>query len=526
MAYDIIIRSGLVLDGTGKPPSVQDIAIENGKIADIGALDRAHAKTEINVAGKYAAPGFIDITNHSDTHLTMFRYPAMESMVMQGVTTVIGGNCGASLAPLASGEAIRSVSKWADFSQIGINWAGMDEFLVAIERMRLGANFGTFAGYGTLRRGVVGDEARALSLEEKEKIRLLLGRALAQGAFGFSLGLSYGHERVSATDELIELVAPLAGGRGILKIHLRSEGAEILGAVNEAIRIGREAGVTIIVSHFKVIGRKAWPHAQKVLELIAYARSTGVNIWFDVSPYRTTGSPLYLLIPPWARRGGFSDLFGRIDSQVERKRITEALERHTLHYDRIRVIGAKHASLVGKTLAKIAAEMGMPPAEALLEIVRGNEGRVTILGRTVSNKNTLAAMQDANSLIASDGFALSQDAVQSGDLAHPRSFGAFPHFWHRMVNDLKALKPEEAIVKITGAPATVLGIPQRGVLAKGNCADIVVFDPRLIRDRATYQNPYRYPVGIEWVLVNGTIAVEQGKPTGARAGQVLKKMHA
>ncbi len=523
MAYDIIIRSGLVLDGTGAAPSVQDIAIEQGTIAAIGALDRATAKTEINAAGNYVTPGFIDITNHSDTHLTMFQYPAMESMVMQGVTTVIGGNCGTSLAPLVSADAIRSISKWADFSRIGINWTGMDEFLAAVEKMRLGVNFGTLVGYGTLRRNIVGDSAEPLSLEEKEKIVLLLGRALDEGAFGFSLGLAYGHERVSTTDELIELAYPLAGGRGILKIHLRSEGTEILGAVNEAIRIGREAGVPIAISHFKVIGRKSWPHAQKALDLVTHARATGLNIWFDASPYRTTGSPLYLLIPAWARRGGFADLFARIDSQMERKKIVEALGYSTLHYDRIMVIAAKHASLVGKTLAKIAEQMGIPPAEALLEIVRGNEGRVEIIGRTLANKNTIAAMKDPNGLIASDGFALSQEAVRSGDLAHPRSFGAFPHFWHRAVNDLKILKPEEAIVKITGAPAAVLGIPRRGVLARGNFADIVVFDPRLIRDRATYQNPYRYPAGIEWVLVNGKIAVEQGKHTGARAGQVLRK---
>jgi N-acyl-D-aspartate/D-glutamate deacylase len=399
----------------------------------------------------------------------------------------------------------------------------MEEFLATVERMHLGVNFGTLAGYGTLRRGIVGDEARPLSLEEKEKIHLLLGRALDQGAFGMSLGLSYGHERVSTTDELIDLASPLAGGRGVLKIHLRSEGAEILGAINEAIRIGREAGVSVVISHLKVIGRQSWSHAAKALELIAYARSTGVNIWFDVSPYRTTGSPLYLLIPPWARRGGFADLFARIDSQVERKRIVEALERGTLHYNRIRIIGAKHTSIVGKTLAKIADQMGMPPAEALLELVRGNDGRVTIVGRTVSSKNTLAAIKDPNSLIASDGLGLSQDAVSSGDLSHPRSFGAFPHFWHKIVGDSGMLKPEEAIVKITGGPATVLGISKRGVLVAGNYADIAVFDPRLIRDRATYQNPYRYPAGIEWVMINGQMAVEEGRYTGARAGAVIRK---
>lgn len=523
MAHDIIIRSGSVLDGTGNPPTVQDIAIDDGKIARIGALSGVGAKTEISVPGKFVAPGFIDITNHSDTHLTMFRYPAMESMLMQGITTVIGGNCGASLAPLVSRDAIRVVSKWADFSEIGINWVGMDEFLDALGAMRFGVNFGTLVGYGTLRRGVAGDDSAPLSLERRAEIRLLLERSLKQGAFGLSLGLSYGHERVSTTDELIEIAEPMSAYGGTLKIHLRSEGGEMLAAVNEAVRIAREAGVTTVISHFKVIGRKAWPSAAKALEIIANARESGVDISFDVSPYRTTGSQLYLLIPPWARRGGFADLFARIDSQIERKRIIEALESHTLHYDRIVVIGAKHSSIVGRTLSALAENMGVAPAEALLDIVRGNEGRVTILGRTVSGKNTAAALRDPNSLVASDGYALSQDASSSGNLAHPRSFGAFPHFWHRMVNEMQMLKPEEAIVKMTSGPARALGIAGRGMIAKGNAADIVIFDPRLIRDRATYENPYRYSAGIEWVIVNGKIAVQQGKYMDVRAGQVLRK---
>lgn len=519
MAHDIIIRSGSVLDGTGNPPTVQDIAIDGDKITRIGALSGVRAGTEISVPGKFVAPGFVDITNHSDTHLTMFLYPAMESMLMQGVTTVIGGNCGASLAPLVSRDAIRVVSKWADFSQINVNWTGMDEFLNEMEKMRLGVNFGTLVGYGTLRRGVAG----TLSLERREEIRLLISRSIAQGAFGLSLGLSYGHERVSETDELIGIVEPLAERGGVLKIHLRSEGAEVLAAVNEAVRIAREAGITVVISHFKVIGRKAWQHARKALEIIATARESGVDIHFDVSPYRTTGSQLYLLIPPWARRGGFEDLFARIDSQIERKRIIEALQHHTLHYDRIVVIGAKHSSIVGRTLAAIAEGMGVAPEEALLDLVRGNEGRVTILGRTVSGKNTAAALRDPNSFVASDGYALSQDAITSGNLAHPRCFGAFPHFWHRMVNDMKELRPEEAVVKMTSGPARALGIAGRGFIAKGSAADIVIFDPRLIRDRATYENPYRYPVGIEWVMVNGHIAVQQGKYMDVRAGMVIRK---
>ena len=522
-SYDIVIKGGSVLDGTGNPAAIADIAIADGKIAEVGALDSVQAKTEVNASGKFVTPGFIDVTNHSDTHLTLFKYPLQESMVMQGVTTIIGGNCGASLAPLVSRDAIRGVSKWADLSEIGVNWTSTGEFLDTAERMRLGVNFGTLTGFGTLRRGIIGNASRPLSSEELAKMTLLIERAMEEGAYGLSLGLAYGHERQATTEELIELIKPIARRNGSVKIHLRSEGAEVLGAVNEAIRIGRETGVAVVISHFKVIGRKSWPLSPKALELIANARSSGVSIWFDVSPYRTTGSPLYLLLPPWARRGGLRDLFERLTRQAERKRIRDAVANHTLHYDKIMVIAAKHPQIVGKTLAEIAETMSLSPEEAMLEILGGNEGRVTILGRTVSPKNTAQAVRDPNSLIASDGYGVSQDGISTGNLVHPRSFGAFPHFWHRFVSDTRRLKPEEAIVKITGGPAAVLGIAGRGVIAKGNFADIVVFDPRLIRDRATYKNPYRYPAGMEWVIVNGQVAVAQGSHTGERAGVVLRK---
>jgi N-acyl-D-amino-acid deacylase len=217
------------------------------------------------------------------------------------------------------------------------------------------------------------------------------------------------------------------------------------------------------------------------------------------------------------------DLFERLTGQVERKKIRDAVASHTLHYDKIKVIAAKHPEIVGKTLAEIAQTTGLPPEEAILETIRGNEGRVTIVGRTVSLKNTVQAVLDPNSLIASDGYGVSQDGIWTGNLVHPRSFGAFPHFWHRFVSDVQSLKPEEAIVKMTGGPARILGITGRGVIAKGNFADIAVFDPRLLRDRATYKNPYRYPAGIEYVIINGQVAVAQGRHTGARAGVVVRK---
>lgn len=522
MAYDILIKNGTLIDGSGNAPVAGDIAVKGEEIVAIGNVGNVSAEITIDSTGKYVTPGFIDITNHSDTHLTLFKYPAQESAVMQGITTIIGGNCGASLAPLGSKQAIHAIKKWVDPSEINVNWATTGEFLEEIEKLQPAVNFGTFVGYGTLRRGVIGDEIRPLTLEEKDKVKFLLKEGVKEGAFGLSLGLAYGHERVSTTEEIIEIAKVLPPG-SIIKFHLRSEGADIIASINEAVRIGRETGISIQISHMKAIGKKSWHAFSKALNLIKQAKSTDLNINFDVSPYHTTGSQLYLLIPGWARYGGFEELFKHLDNAEERDNIIKSLQASTLHYDKILVTSAKIKNIVGKTIAEIAQIGGISPEEALVETVRANEGRVSIIGKTVSSKNTMRAVEDENSFISSDGEGYSQDEVKSGNLAHPRSFGAFPHFWHRFVNDFKTLTPEMAIRKITLGPAEKLGLKNRGLLKKGYFADIAIFDLKLFRDRGTYRNPFRYPAGIEWVLVNGQVAVERGRPLGTRAGKILRK---
>lgn len=524
MAYDILIKSGSVIDGVGNPPAIADISIKNNKISAIGNLANSNANLIINANSKYVTPGFIDITNHSDTHLTLFHYPNFESLIMQGITTIIGGNCGASLAPLGSRDAIQAIRKWADPAEINIDWAGVGEFLKNVEQRQPTVNFGTFIGYGTLRRGVIGDAVRLLNLEEREKVKLLLREGIKEGAFGLSLGLAYGHEKISTTEEVIEIAKVLQETGGIIKIHLRSEGLELLASVNEAVRIGREIGVPIQISHLKTIGKKAWSSFEKALGLIENARASGADINFDVSPYHTTGSALYLLIPAWAREGGFNELFKKLDNLEERKKIIKALKSYTLHYNRILVTSAKTKTIVGHTLAEIAEEGNSSNEEALLETIRANEGRVSIVGRTVSAKNITLALKNKNSFVSSDGVGFSQEASRLGNLVHPRSFGAFPHFWHKFVTDTKFLQPHVALQKMTSGPAGKVGLKKRGVLAKGNYADIIIFDPRLMRDRATYRNPFRYAAGIEWVIINGKIVVEKGRFLGVRAGNVLQKM--
>ena len=520
--YDIIIKSGMLYDGRGSDPLQGDIGIAGDRITAIGALTDG-AATIINAAGKYVAPGFIDITNHSDTHLTIFKYPGLESMLLQGVTTAIGGNCGASLAPLGSPDAIEGIQKWADISEININWATFEEYLGELGNLHPGINFGSFVGYGTLRRGVIGDGVRVLTPEEREKVKFLLANALDQGAFGLSLGLSYGHEAISPTEELIEIAHVVRARGGMLKIHLRSEGNGLLAAVNEAVRIGREAEIPIQISHLKAIGRKSWRMLAPALDIINHAKESGLDINFDVSPYATTGSSLYLLIPAWAREGGFTELFKRIDDLVERKKIIDTLSTYTLHPNKILITSSLIKNIVGKTLGEIAENAGITIEEALLASVRASEGRVSIIGKTLSVRNTRKEIENPHSFIASDGAGYSDTAFQSGDLIHPRSFGTFSHFWHRFVIERALISPQEAIKKITSAPAKKLNLRDRGVLAKGAFADVVVFDPNMFKERNTYRDPYKYAIGMDWVLVNGKAAVAQGVITHTRSGHVVKK---
>ncbi len=521
--YDTIIKSGTVFDGEGNDPVFTDIGINGNQIAAIGQLGES-AVTVVNAAGFYVTPGFIDITNHSDTHLTLFKYPGQESMLMQGITTIIGGNCGSSLAPLGSPDAIHGIKKWADLSDLTINWATFEEYAWALDALNPGVNVGSFVGYGTLRRGVINDAIRLFTIEEREKVKLLLRNALQQGAFGLSLGLSYGHEAISPTDELIEISRVLQEEGGILKVHLRSEGNGLLAAVNEVVRIGREAGVSVQISHMKVIGKKSWHTLKPALELIRNAKESGLDIHFDVSPYATTGSSLYLLIPSWAREGGFNELFKRIDNPQERQKIIDTIKTYTLHAHTILITSSPIKNIIGHTLSEIAENAGISPEEALLATVRASEGRASMIGRTLSVRNTKEEVKSPDSFIASDGAGFTEDAAESGELVHPRSFGAIPHFWHRFVKELELLTPQAAIKKITSGPAQKIGLPKRGVLAKGNIADIAIFDPKLFKERNSYRNPYHYADGMRWVFVNGKAAVSEGEPVHIRAGRVVKRI--
>lgn len=521
--YDILIKNGTVIDGSGADMKKADVAIKDGLIAGIGDFEEQSATTVIQAAGQFVAPGFIDITSHSDVTWSLFDYPVQESMLTQGVTTIIGGNCGTSLAPLASKEALDAMKKYTDVSRLNTNWQRVSEFFTELEKHKLGINFGTLLGHGTLRRGIIGSEIRPLSQEEIEKMKLMIDEGMRSGAFGFSTGLSFSHESATSPEELMSFLKTLNPYHGLYKVHLRSESKDIFSGVNELIRIGRELDIRVHISHLKLLGRKSWDFVENTEAMLTLAEKNGVKLSFDVFPYLRTGSLLYQLLPAWAREGGFEPMIKRMQDQALKTKITDNLKKLTLHYDAIIIASSEYPYHIGKTIKEIAETGKESPEETILSLLIANHGRISIFNKTVFSKNLELLIKNPISIIASDGSGYDMTAAKTGNLAHPRSFGTFPHFLHHFVGKMKLLTWENAIQKITSMPANTIGIKNRSLLKQGYAADITVFNPETIRDRATYINPYLYSEGISSVIVNGVVAIENGVITGNRAGKILKR---
>lgn len=518
---DVLIRGATVIDGSGKPAFEADVAIHKGLIQDIGALAGAEAHREITARGMVLAPGFIDITNHSDVTAALFFHPAMENLLRQGITTIIGGNCGASLAPLTDPDIVHGIRTWAPTSSVNVNWLSVSELFHEIERRGLSLNFGMLAGHGTMRRGITKEEARALTPEERTEFKAMLARALDEGALGLSANLGSALEADASASELGEMLRVVSEKGGIFKLHLRNEGRDLLAALNEALRISVDSAVPTAISHFKAVGRKAWPTFRQGLAMIARARVGGQKLMFDVYPYRTTGSRLHDLLPAWVRTGGYHAMMDRLRDVEVRNAISADLKALDLHYDRIRIAEAEDEISPGKTIAELASRSGREPEQTLIELLLVNQGRVSIIGKTLSHRNVELAIKNEASVIATNGSAYGVPQGQS--LPHPRSFGAFPHFLHRYARDRQVISWESAIAKITSLPAEFLGLSGRGVVRKRGRADLVLFDPALLNDHATYKNPYQSPAGISHVLVNGVVMLENGTIADKRPGQIVRR---
>lgn len=524
--FDLVIKNGTVVDGSGAKKIEADVAILGGKIVSVEKLpEKVQSKKVIDAKGKIVCPGFVDILDHSDSFWTLFTVPRLDSKVMQGVTTIIGGNCGSSLAPVLGADSVCSIRKWVDIDNISVNWSRMSEFLQELKRRDIGLNFGTLVGHETLRRGLVGDDVRRIKEEEIRMIGRMLGDCMSEGVFGMSTGLVFSHSKMASNEEIKYLAEILKSADACYASHIRGEAEELLPSVNETIQIGRETGVSIEISHFKAIGKKYWPDMERAIQMIDIANEEGVDMDFDIYPYDTTGSVLYILLPDWVSEGGRKKMIERLKDLDLRAKIVKEMKEMNRDYDDITVsICPKMREVVGKRISDIAHSQSIEPEEAIVELLISAGGHVIVFDKGIlSEKNIEKEMKNDHCIISSADAAYNIEYVRTGELVHPRCFGTFARVLGEYVREKKLFSLEAAVRKMTSLPAEKIGIAKRGLLKKEYFADVVIFDEKEIIDQASFENPYQYSKGMEYVIINGKIVVEGGVHTGELAGEVLTK---
>ncbi|MDP4000836.1 MAG: D-aminoacylase [bacterium] len=519
--FDIIIKNGKVVDGTGKPIVKKDIGISNGKIEAIeDNLDPARADQVLDASDKYVTPGFIDIQNHSDSYWTLFDQPEQLSLLSQGITTIIFGNCGSSLAPLPSSDSIKTIQKWHNLEGLNINWASFEEFLETLKNKDLGVNVGSLVGHANLRRGLVGDQVRAVSDEEVKVMSKLLKEALNQGALGLSLGLIYAHEMDSSFDELSKLTSNLKSQNKYLSVHLRSETGKILDALDEALALARKSEVGLKISHLKLRGKQNWHLFDQIINKLENAYHQGLDVSFDVYPYDSTWSVLYTYLPKWAYEGGREQILRHIRDGMARRKIIDYLRYQEYEYDKIVVADSQeNRSFVGKSITDIAGSQNISCEEAMLNVISANAGQVIVFDHNLSSEQVEMFVSSPLSVIATDGAGYAMNQFEN--LVHPRCFGTMPKFL-RLVREKKILAWEYAIKKITSEPARILGLKDRGVIAKGAAADVVVIDPDTVTDRADYEHPHQLSEGIEAVVLNGKVVLQEQQLLTLNGGVITR----
>ena len=499
-SYDIIIRGGRIVDGTGNPWILADLGVVGDRIIRIGDLSNAIAPRTIEADGLVVSPGFIDPHTHAIRGI--FDVPTADNALLQGVTTLTDGNDGGSPFPIRT-------------------------HLEQVAAHRISPNWAVFVGQGTIRTNVVGRANREATPAEIEKMKLMVAQAMEEGALGLSTGLFYVPGSFTRMEEVIELAKVAAQSRGIYISHVRDEAAGLLDSVRETIRIGQEAGLPVQITHHKALGRDAWGMSEATLELVDSARARDIDITMDQYPYTASQTSLDALLPQWVQEGGRSDMVERLRDPETRRRIKQAIIYSIVHGrgggdPKNVLIGMCRwdPSLQGKTLAEITKDRGFEvtfenAAEVAMAIIE--KGGARAIYHAMSEDDVERIMQHPATAIGSDGGV----SVFGQDVPHPREYGTFARVLGRYVRERKILTLEEAVRKMSGATAQRLGVRDRGLLREGFYADIAVFAPHRIRDLATFENPHQYAVGVEFVLVNGQVVVDHGRHTGARAGRII-----
>ena len=519
--FEVIITGGQVFDGSGAPPFQADLGIRDGQIKVVGKLDDTDAAHKIDAAGLAVAPGFIDMHSHSDFPLLV--NPQAESKIRQGVTTEVIGNCGASAAPVTK-ERLDLFKEQVDLESLQLewDWLSMGDYLARLKRQGIALNVIPLIGHGAIRAAAMGFDDRAPTKTELAAMKDLIEQAMRDGAWGLSTGLIYAPSFYADTEELIELSKVVAECGGIYSSHIRGEGNTLLDAVSEAIRIGQEAGLPVQLSHHKATGRQNWGKVVRSLELIDRAREAGFDVTADQYPYIAASNGLSDSLPGWMHVDGKGKLLERLRDPAIRKRLRQEMEKPPGYWENVKISYCKiNKDYEGMSIQEVVDLRKVDVYQAVFDLLCEEEATVSIVHFAMSEEDVRTVMQHEAVMIGSDGSALATYGVLHRGKPHPRSYGTFPRVLGKYAREEKVLSLEEAIRKMTALPAKKLGLTGRGLLAEGMWADITVFDPQIVRDTATFIDPHRYPDGIDYVLVNGTVVIEQGEHTGKLTGRVL-----
>ncbi len=524
--FNLIIENGNIIDGSGGESFKADIGIRKDRIASIGQLNDARAQFRIDAAGKVVSPGFIDIHSHTDLELLI--NPKAESKIRQGVTTELSGNCGGSVFPIEDPDS-EEIKKLAQRLGIEIDWTDLEGYQTALTRSGIAVNHATLIGSGTVREMVMGSDARHPTTAEMKRMKRLIADALEQGAFGLSSGLEYTPNGFFTTEEMIELNSVAARHGGFYATHVRSEDLALLDAIGEAITIAEQAGLPLQISHLKAAGRSNYYKIPLVFDLIERARGRGLDVTADRYPYTAYATGLSIMFPQWALDGGSEAFVARLSDSAARlemkpETLVKAGANNGWGSIMIRSVEEEiNRAYVGKRLDAAAALAGSEPYEFACDLLISEGGNVSIIGFGMSEENTERILTHPLVMLCSDGYALAPYGILSEGIPHPRNYGTFPRFLAHYVREKGLLSLPDAVRKMTSMPAARMELENRGVIRKDCFADIVVFDPKTVADRATYTESEQYPVGIEHVIVNGRPVIEKGEHTGALPGMVLKR---
>ena len=529
--FDLLIKNGRIVDGSGRAAYVADVGLKGDRIVSIGKLSQATATRTIDAQGLVVAPGFIDMLGQSETYLLID--PRAMSKVMMGVTTEITGE-GESIAPINE----RQIKEQEDFLKrfsLTIDWRTLAEYFKRLEKQGSGVNLGTFVGATQVREYVIGYDDRPPTPQELDQMKKLVADAMRDGALGVSTSLQYVPARFAKTDELIELAKVARQYGGIYATHQRSEGNTLDASLDEVFEIAQKAQIPVEIWHLKTAYKNNWGRMLKVLARIKQARDRGLDITADIYPYIAGSTALSACLPPWAQEGGVEKMLARLRDPQTRQRLKKEISEDQTEWENIylgsggpsgvligSVVNRELESLQGKRISEIAAEQKKDPLDTVFDLILADHGQTGAIYFMMSEADLRTAMQSPLVSFCTDSGSRATDGPLAGSKSHPRGWGSYPRILGHYVRDEKLLSLESAIHKMTGAPAARVGLRDRGLIKEGMFADITIFDPAKVIDKATFDAPNQYPVGIEYVLVNGKISVDKGQRTGSLGGRVLR----